>query len=463
MNRYNIFNITASLRRSLTLITMAGSLAMVYVTGITCPATIEFFYAIGAKEIHFGLFGGIPMVMLFMQFVGAVMTNHIQKRKTPFMVLIILSRLLYIPIAFIPILFPSLGKNVMLATLIFLTAVSGALMNLASPLWYSWMADVIPHRVLNSYWGNRERWMNFTWAASFLIVTAFTYFVNLPITVVFPILIVVAVTAGISDILLFIWVDEPQNTIMRGKSILELLLAPLRHAEYKTFVLFSCARTTSIMFAAAFMQLYVLKVLGLVVWQATLIWCISGVGTAFAANHWGRIADRHGHKPVLAICMFFKPVIVAVFLIMTSSSALWILPVAFLIDGVWNAGIVVAANGYMMKIAPRQNRSMFIAAILGLSGICGGVGAIAGGSFLEVFSNFSFTALGRNWNNYHLLFLVAFFMRAGCAVLVHWVREPKSSKPVHVLSDLLGVWPMRFLRFPVGLYRKNMDAETEKK
>jgi hypothetical protein len=107
-----------------------------------------------------------------------------------------------------------------------------------------------------------------------------------------------------------------------------------------------------------------------------------------------------------------------------------------------------------MKIAPRENRSMFIAAISGLAGICGGLGAMAGGAFLHACSGFEITLLGRVWNNYHLLFAVNFFMRAACIVLAYRVREPGSSAPEDVLDELGDSWAVRFLLFPAGLYRR---------
>ena len=157
--------------------------------------------------------------------------------------------------------------------------------------------------------------------------------------------------------------------------------------------------------------------------------------------------------------MFFKPMIVLVFLLVTREAALWVLPLAMFFDGMANAGLMVASNGYMMKIAPKQNRSMFMAAIVGLSGICGGVGSVVAGSYLTFHAGAAFHVFGRTWSNYHVLFLLAFFLRIGCAGIIHWVREPKSSRTAHVLNDICGVWPLRFLRFPIGLYRRDWDDE----
>lgn len=427
---------------------------MAYVAGTTSPAFVQFMLDIGATDAHFGLLGGIPMVMLSMQFLGAVATNVIERRKPLFMTLVIVGRFLYIPLAVIPATFPSLRGSSGVAFVLLLLALSGALMNIAGPLWLSWIADLIPRRILNSYWGRRQRWMYMTWTASFLAVAAFVSFGKLPIMVTFPVLATVAAVAGIIDIALFVWVREPPNTVIRGKPIIETMLAPLRSSEYRAFVIYSCAWSASAMFAAAFMQLYVLKEFGLTVWTTTLIWCASGVGIAVVSPRWGKLADKHGHRPILTICIGMKSAIVLVFLLVTPKVVLWVLPITLFIDSFWNAGIMVASNGYMLKIAPKQNRSMFIAAITGLAGICGGLGAMAGGGLLKATAGFQMDAIRRLWTNYHLLFLVSILMRLGCIALAFRVREPKAAPPDKLLYLLCGAWPMRFLMFPVGMYRR---------
>ena len=78
-----------------------------------------------------------------------------------------------------------------------------------------------------------------------------------------------------------------------------------------------------------------------------------------------------------------------------------------------NAGLMVATNGYMLKMAPQRNRSMFIATITGLAGICGGLGAIAAGKFLDVFPDLTLNGLGREWSNLDVLFLLGALLRFG--------------------------------------------------
>jgi MFS family permease len=202
------------------------------------------------------------------------------------------------------------------------------------------------------------------------------------------------------------------------------------------------------------MQVYVLKVLGLTLWKTTLIWCAAGIGVAFVSSLRGRIADRYGHRPILAVCMGLKSFIVVAFLSATPKTAIWLLPAAVLFDSLWDAGLMVAANGYMLKIAPQQNRSMFIAVITGLSGICGGIGAMAGGGFLELTSPFSLDFVGRHWTSCHLMFAANIVMRVACISLAYRVREPKAGSTEKVLNVIRGTWPMRFILFPVGMYRR---------
>jgi MFS family permease len=449
----------AALRRSLRLITAAGCLAMVFVAGTTSPAFVAFMHALGATDADFGLIAGIPMIMLALQFVGAAITNVVPRRKGLFMTLVILGRFLYIPLAVLPAVCPMLRGRAGVVFVIALLGISGAVLNVTVPLWLSWMADLIPRRVLNRFWGGRQRWMYVTWTLSFLAIAVFVGRTRLSVLTVFPILATLAAVAGITDIVLFAWVREPSNRVMRGKPVLETLLAPLRSRAYRPFIVYSCAWSATTLFAASFMQVYMLSDLGLSVWETSLIWCAIGVGMALASPFWGRLADRHGHRPILRVALSMKSVIVLTFCLVTPGTARWLLPVVFLFDSLWESGLLVAANGYMLTIAPQQNRSMFIAAITGLAGICGGLGAIAGGAFLEALGNVSWEAFGRVWTRYQLLFLLNVFMRLGCILLVRRVHEPLATGSTRLLHYLGGIWPLRFLLFPVGFYRRTSGSK----
>jgi predicted MFS family arabinose efflux permease len=264
--------------------------------------------------------------------------------------------------------------------------------------------------------------------------------------------------AGVIDIVLFTWVHEPPNELVRNTHPLDTFLEPLRHREFRTFVLFSCMFSASAMLAASFMQIFVLGELGVPRWQVNLIWCMQGVGGVTVARMWGRLADRHGQRPVLLICIIFKPLVCIAFFLATPGNAFVMLLIVLLFDSMLNAGYVLAANGYQMRMAPKRNRSMFVAATMALAGVAGGIGSIVGGLFLKNTQAFHLHLAGRDWNHYHLLFLLSFVMRALCIPLAAAIKEPDSSATAHVVSYLRGLWPMRMLLFPVGLYKRRPSS-----
>jgi len=438
---------------------IGGCLAMVFTVGVGSPVTTEFFRAIGASEFHFGLITGIPLIMLVMQFVGAAALNHASRRKGIFIFCLVLCRLLYLAIAFLPLVLTAASRSLVLVMVIALLAVSSAAHNFAVPFWFSWMADLIPRRVMNRVWGWRQMAMHATWTAAFLLVTFYLYMADQPATVVFPILVIIAVLAGVTDVLLFLGVDEPRNLTTADNCLWSDFLAPMQHRIYRRFVLFSCAWTFSTMFAASFMLLYVLKVIELAAWKTSLIWCVQGVGMAIASSMWGRLADRYGNKPVLKICVTLKPMIVIVFLLLTPANVIWLLPLVFLIDGMLNSGNTLAINGYMLSIAPRRNRSMFIAAITGLAGVCGGISAMLAGTLLSSLQSWETLFCGRIWNAFHVVFAISLGLRLACQPLVWRIQEPGASDSRQLLGAIMAEWPMWIVRFPVGLFRRDRSSD----
>ncbi|MDI6774526.1 MAG: MFS transporter [Verrucomicrobiota bacterium] len=440
-------------RRAMPLIITAGCLVMPYVTVTTGAVFTDFMRALGAREVHFGLLSGIPMSMLSLQFLGAFLANSMRSRKVLFMILAITGRLLYLPVAFLPVLLPDVSRDTLIPLLIVTVAVSAGISNMIGPPWFSWMADLIPSEILSRFWGQRQKYMHLVSSICQFAVMVAAVVTKSSALVFFPVLISIAVPAAVVDVLLFIRVHEPPNTIVRGRPVLQTILAPLRRPDYRSFVLFCCAWSAAGMFSATFTQIYALKVLGLSIGQTVFIWCFLGFGVALSSGFWGRLVDEHGHRPIFVFAMFVKPLIIGVFLLLTPGAALWALCPAFLIDSIWNAAMMVAIDGYMLKFAPTEDRPMYVAALTGLAGICGGLGAMAGGYFLEATAGFSVAFLGRTWNHYQLLFLVGIFLRMACFALARRVREPTSSTPAKLVRALHRVWPMRLILFPIGFYR----------
>ncbi|MBI4976580.1 MAG: MFS transporter [Spirochaetes bacterium] len=443
------------LHGSLRLVTLSGCLAMVYGTAIASPMATDYFRHIGFSEIHFGILSGLPMIMLAMQFVGAFWSNNLVSRRNVYMTLIISGRLLWIAGIFMPFV-PGLSPAVRVGGMMVLIAISSMMQNMGPPIWFSWMGDLIPRRIVSRFWGGRLRWTNIAWLLTNVPLILFGFYYKtfgLTLTQAFTFVAALGTAVGIADILLFHGVWEPETAPVRKRRLLETLLEPLKQHQFRSYMIWNVAYSASTMIGAAFMMLYVLKVLGLPLWQVMLIWMTPGLGSALSARTWGRLIDRFGSRPVLVLCTSLKPITPIIFFIITRDTALVGLSLFFILDSVLNVGQNLSTNGFMLRMAPRDNRGMFVAAISSLPGLAGGLAAVAGGYLLKLWEGHSVMLLGREWNNYQYLFLLSALLRILCVPLAMRIKEPTSARTRNVITAMFEDWPMRMAALPAFLFR----------
>ncbi len=441
------------MRQMLAPLMVSGALGMVFSVGISSPATTDFFRAVGASEFHFGLIGGIPMTMLLMQFVGAAVLNRVCHRKGIYVATTVASRLLYLCLAFVPLVLRDIAPAAVMPLVIILLAVIAGSSQFASPFVYSWLADLIPKRVTNRVWGRRSSVSFVAWTLAYLSVTFVLYALKWPPTKTFPLLVTVAVTAGLADILLLSKLPEPPNVIDRNSNLWRDLVEPARHPSFGRFIVFACFWNFALQFGSGFLFLYCLKELHMPPFMVMLCWSLQGLGTALTSSMWGRLTDRYGHRPVLKVCVAYKPVLFLGFLFITPENVVWLLPLLLLPDGMVNGGYTLAIQGYMLTMSPQRNRSMFIAAQTGLAGICGGLSMMVAGALLESTKSLHVNVFGMSWGHYHLIFFICMALRMASLWFAQRIHEPGAVRARVLLRTMVEEGPVRALLFPVGLFR----------
>ncbi len=444
-------------------IVVAGCLAMVYTQLTMSPATIEYARSFGATGLHIGILGAIPTGMLFMQFLAALAANRLKYRRRVWFWVTLVQRLLFLPMALGAWLMPDVANQVWLWLLMGITALNHGLIHFSTPLWLSWMGDYLPHRGLNHYWGRRHSWMQVAAAVSLFGGALFMLEDDSGIRSSFGVLLVVGAVFGVADILLFAKVDEPPVTPAPSPRLRDVLSAPFRHADFRCFIGFTCYWHVAAMVAAPFISYYLLAYVGMDVYHVMLLWTCSWIGGAMFSTRLGRLAEVYGNRPVLVICTAFKSLNVLALLLTPQDPqlAFWILIPAFMIDAALNAGIAIANNGFLIKNSPTENRAMFIAAGTAVAGMVGGVTSILAGVFMTLTSHTTWMVGGLSLTNFHVLFSVSLVLRLLAAVLARRVREPSSEGVRVVMAELVGVTPIRILRFPLEMYRTFRRPEPE--
>ena len=209
------------------------------------------------------------------------------------------------------------------------------------------------------------------------------------------------------------------------------------------------------MVASPFITLYLLSHVGMSLFHLLMLWALSWVGGAIFSRRLGSLIEIFGNRPLLVLCTILKSSnMIALLLVPTTNTTLvfWVLVPVFMFDALLNAGIAIAANGFMLKNSPAENRTMYIAAGTAMAGIVGGVTSVIAGGFLSLTGSWQLTIGPNVYNNFHLLFATSVFLRIATIVFALRIKEPESRATTEVVTLLIGATPFRMLRFPVGLY-----------
>jgi MFS family permease len=433
-------------------IIVAGCLAAAYTQLTTSPATIQYARSIGANELDIGILGALPTLMLFMQFVSGVVVNHLHHRRRLWFWAALTHRLMLLPTALGPWMFPGMSPAFWVGTLLVTTAFNQALLHFSSPLWLSWMGDYLPHEGLSHYWGSRQFWMQIT-AASSLCAGAFLVLKSaLGIEAGYSVLTCLGTLCGVLDLLLFHWVYEPPVTRVASPKLRQVLGAPFRNKDFRRYIRFMCYWNFAAMAGAPFISLYLLEDVGMDLFRVLLLWTISWVGGSMLSRTLGRWADRYGTRPVLVICVASKSANMLALLLAPHDPnvAFWFLAPFFMLDAAQNAGILIANNGFMIKHSRAENRTMYIAATQALAGIVGGITSIAAGWIMTRLAGQTWTIRGWTFGHFQMMFAVSILLRWFALVLVQSVREPNAHPTMTLVVDLIESFSWRGMFISAG-------------
>jgi len=443
-------------------IIVAGCCGMAYTQLTLSAAAIDFTRQLGGNGLHVGILNALPTGMLFLQFLAALLANHLQYRRPVWMTLSIIQRLMYIPVLAGPWIWPQVPDSTWLWIYISAVAVEQGLQHFGSPLWLSWMGDYLPHRGLSEYWGVRHLWMQWSAAAALCGAALLLHQTGMGVRAGFPLLVIFGCVLGVIDILLFLRVEEPPVARVPNPSLKKVLAAPFRHAGFRSFIGFMCAFQFAAMLGATFISLFLLQHVGMSLFQVLMLWTFSWVGGAVTSRQLGIWAERWGNKPVLVLCTAFKSVLMISLLTIPENVTLafWLLVPVFMFDAALNAGFTISQNGFLLKNSPAENRTMYIAAGTALAGLVGGATSVVAGVILSSLNGWHVDLNGYNFTGFHLMFVISIGLRLLSLLLVAKIQEPHVYETMQVVTQLVGVGPLRLLRYPVGLYREWSTREV---
>ena len=202
------------LRRSLNLNILAISFGMVFYTvvgnPIGSPIFTGFMRMLGAGELVYSIVLALPVLGAVTQVFGAYLLETTGKRKFIILSSGLINRVLWIPVALIPLLLRSSPKEVVIWSLTILITASSVSVSFLNVAFVTWMGDLVPSEIQGRYFGLRSLASSAVGAVSAILIGAFIDAVNNMIG--FAIVFLIGAVFGIAEIACYFFVRHPPMT-----------------------------------------------------------------------------------------------------------------------------------------------------------------------------------------------------------------------------------------------------------
>ena len=355
--------------------------------GVFLPA---FALLMGATNYEIGMLTTIALASQLMQLPGLALVSRFKLRRAIIVFSVAVSRLLWLPIICMPVLFAGHGVTFLLQWII-LAAVTGAL---AGPAWNSLLRDVVPTESMGKVFSKRLSlgtalalvmtigggWFLDTWKARFPSNVGYGY----------SILFMLGLLLGMIALVAIAKMPEVAMKKTQRESWGVMLLTPLKDVNFRKLVLFISVWTFALNMAAPFFIIYMLERIQISMLMVTVLTVISQLVNLLFLGIWGRLADRFSNKSVLSICcpLFLTAILAWCFTTMPERYNLTI-PILIgiqIVGGLTIAGISIGVTNIAFKLCPDGKAHSYMT-VFGL--MAAGAGAIAplvGGVIADFFA-----------------------------------------------------------------------------
>ncbi|HBI23743.1 MAG: hypothetical protein A2Y48_00845 [Nitrospirae bacterium RIFCSPLOW2_12_42_9] len=417
-----------------------------------------------ATNSQIGFLASIPpLIGAFVQLISVNILKQIKDRMTVIITGVIAQALMWLPILLLPMLFRPYAPYLLIigVTSYFIFG------NFATPAWSSLMGDIVPEKTRSSYFGYRNKVMSIFSLGALtlggLILHGTEKIGNLWIG--FSVLFTVAlITRLVSSYYLSI-MDNPLYEVDHRDDLgLIKFLSGFRHSSFVRFVVYTGLMHLSVMVAAPFFSVYMLRYLHFSYLQFMLVSAVAVLVQYFTLHNWGRFGDKFGNRKILVITGLTLPVVPALWLF--SANFYYILLIQMLAGFAW-AGFSLSMGNFIFDAIPQPKRARSVAIFNVFNAVGIFTGATFGGwltRFLPVSINISGLHITMI-SNLQWLFLISGLMRLVMSLFfLPSIRETREVEPIswkELIFRVSFIKPISGLKF--DLFAGSEKEKPEKK
>ncbi|MFW6125166.1 MAG: MFS transporter [Pirellulales bacterium] len=297
---------------------------------------------------------------------------------------------------------------------------------------YSWLADLVPTRVRGRFLGRRERWMVAGAVTAMLASAACVWGCRAMLGegyrwVGYAVSAAAGAAALAAAVVPLAAMPHPAGgaATRRGATVRETL-RPLVDSLFLRLLIFGCCFSFANGLTQSPTYTYQGQVLGVALAVILALRTVMRLGQ-FTISPWmGRLSDRLGNRLVLAAATLLTAQGPLFYLLAAPGASWWI-------GGAWlvwiaYAGVNVALYNLMLRLAPHEASTTYIAVYFTATGLAHAAGALPVGQLADRFAEETFAVGPWHWGFHDVVFLLGWLARlAAVVVLLVLVREPPPS------------------------------------
>lgn len=205
------------------------------------------------------------------------------------------------------------------------------------------------------------------------------------------------------------------------------LSRPFQNKNYRRILAFYLALLFPVGISAPYFSAHLIKVLE---WDFRLV-AATSIGTSIVSlivePIWGKLVDRHGHRPVLILCTIgitHLPIYYA----FGPYDLYWPFFANALLAGAFWPELNLAMFGLLLETTPQEGKAGFLAVQATLNGFMNFLASGLGGVLALWLASVHFEWNGLLFNNYQILFFLSAMLRVPSLLLLLRISEPTATR-----------------------------------
>lgn len=318
--------------------------------GFTSIYLVAFALALGANNTIVGVLGAVPYVAILLSEIPGAKLLERFKRLQIYGAASTVARLSWLGVILTPFLFME-HPLIALVLFYFLSKICDFL---SDPAWVGLLADVVPEKVRGDFISRRIRLINIWGMVALVLGGWYLDMFSAPDMTGFTTMFALGIIFGLITTYVTTRVKEPAYADHDHHRFREFFHV---EGDLKKYTIFTFAFNFAFMLASPFFTAYILEDLN----QPYIIFAVSTALTNLTKilvfRHVGKLSDKFGDKPVLALSVFGTALVPLAFLF-TTPERIWLLYPAQILSGIVWAGYDVAIFNMFLDLTTPERRAV---------------------------------------------------------------------------------------------------------